>query len=61
MKTTPEVMAETGLSKSRCLQFARKYELPKFGQMFMWDDKAIEDLKKRIGQRGCGFIMEPKK
>ena len=54
-------MAETGLSKSRCLQFARKYELPKFGQMFMWDDKAIEDLKKRIGQRGCGFIMEPKK
>ena len=51
-KSTHYVMGRTGMSKSRCLQFARSYGLPKFGQMYQWGEKAIEEFEKRIGQRG---------
>lgn len=51
-KSTQDVMKLTGMSKSRCLQFARVYGLPKFGQMYIWDDKAIAEFRSRMGQRG---------
>ena len=52
MKSTQDVMKLTGMSKSRCLQFAREHDLPKFGQMYMWDNKAIALFKERMGKRG---------
>ena len=53
-------MAYTGMSKSRCLQFARAYGLPKFGQMYIWDSEAVEVFKERIGQRGKNWQVTTK-
>lgn len=52
MITTQQVMEKTGMSKSRCLQFARRQNLPRFGQAYMWDDDAVKLFCERIGKRG---------
>ena len=52
MKTTSEVMKLTGMSKSRCIQFARTEGLQKFGQNFMWTDEDVERFRASIGKMG---------
>lgn len=56
--TTSEVMKMTGLSKARCLQYARSHDIQKvlscFGNVWWygWNEKDIEALTQRKGKRG---------
>ena len=52
MMGTREVMKITGMSKSRCLQFARMNGVLKIGQSYVWSDRDVEAFMARIGQRG---------
>lgn len=52
MRSTQDVMKLTGMSKSRCLQFAKSYGVPKIGQSYVWDDEAVREFEGRIGLRG---------
>lgn len=52
MTGTQQVAELTGLSKNRCLQFARVNGVLKIGQSYVWSDEDIEALRARIGARG---------
>ena len=52
MKSTRQIVEETGMSKSRALQFAKEKNLPKLGNLYMWDEQAEREFLSRIGVRG---------
>lgn len=52
LKTSKQVADETGLSLERVCQFAKRFNVPKFGWGYVWDEKQIQLLLSRVGQRG---------
>ena len=52
MKSSGQIVKETGMSKERVAQYARSRNLPKLGSIYMWDEDAERDFKMRMGMRG---------
>ena len=52
MKGTGDIKRESGMSKSRCIQFAKEHNLPRIGTAYVWDEEAEKLFYERIGQRG---------
>lgn len=53
LKTSAQIAEETGLSKRRVNQFAKRFGVQKIGTIFVWDEKAESLFYSRIGMRGC--------
>lgn len=52
LKTSSQIALESGLSKERVNQFARKFGVQKIGTFFVWDEANEKLLYTRIGMRG---------
>lgn len=52
LKTSAQIATESGLSKRRVNQFAKRFNLTKIGTIFVWDVEAEKLLYSRIGMRG---------
>lgn len=52
LKTSTQIALESGLSKERVNQFARKYGVQKIGAYFVWTESDEKLLYARIGMRG---------
>jgi hypothetical protein len=52
LKTSAQIAIESGLSKRRVNQFAKRFNIPKIGTLFVWDEEAEKLFYSRIGMRG---------
>ena len=52
LKTSTQIALESGLSKERVNQFARKFGVQKVGAYFVWQEADEKLLYARIGMRG---------
>lgn len=44
---TNEVVLISGLSLARCIQYAKRYNLKKFGRSYIWTTSDLKDLIDR--------------
>jgi hypothetical protein len=52
LKTSTQIALESGLSKERVNQFARRFGVQKIGTFFVWSEADERLLYARIGMRG---------
>jgi hypothetical protein len=52
LKSSTQIALESGLSKERVNQFARKFGVQKIGSFFVWNEADEKLLYARIGMRG---------
>ena len=52
LKSSTQIATESGLSKERVNQFARKFGVQKIGTFFVWNEENEKLLYARIGMRG---------
>lgn len=60
LKTTTQLAKETGLSKERINQYARKFGVQKLGAYYVWTPEQEQGLYSRMGARGQKLSYDKK-